>query len=1560
MKSIFALIIFISCLEFSAFGQRVNYENNYNWYLGFNTGAAWQTTDIDNKTKLGWGFTIGKSVWMDFGRPVSVDIRGRYLRGFWEGIDKDTTVGFTNNLTVDSLYNGGGVKRNFLSEQHRIALEIVLHANNFRERTNLDPYVFLGLGITGHNAFGDYITYDKDNGFVDQSYDFSTGDNIDRVYEFPMANGSNSLYEEEKLQWDFMPSLGVGLGYYVTPFVSVGLEHKTTFTLNDYYDGLEENGNNDLYHYTNGYVRFYLGGKKKDLTSSRPVDPVPVQDPVVNNPNTGNNEGTTQPRTPTPPVVTYTRPTSSPYITQVSTYNLGATVTNVSGSENIIFRQNGIVSTDFNYSASTDVFSSNVTLSPGQNVFVITGTNEDGDDAETMIINYERETVTPPVVNITHPASNPETVTTENFNLTANVLNVSGKPQINLTVNGNAITAYNYSTNTSALSYSFSLRPGANTVSITGTNSAGTDSETATILYRPGNTVQPPVVNFTNPSYSPFNTSDANFNLNANVLNVANASQLTFKQNGTVNTNFSFNGTSFSSNVVLIPGQNVFELIGTNTAGQDNASTIIVYNRPAPKPPVVTITNPFNSPVTTSNNTASIIATVLNVNGTNQITMLVNGNTFTNFNFNVQTSNLTANLSLQQGSNVVSITGTNNDGTDSKQTIIIYTPAQTVQPPVVDFTLPTTNPFNTTAASQMINANVFNVANKNQINVLVNGRSVSNFTFNANTHVLGLNTNLIQGANIITITATNEAGVDSDNQTIIRNEPEPQYPPVVTFLNPVNDPLTVYTPNYNVQAKVEHVAGVQNIDLFINGISSTNFSYSASRQIMTFSTGLVNGANNIQITGTNNYGQDVAFTTIIYKRQVTTQPPVVEITTPGPTSTISTQQNFSLEADVLNVSNANQITLTINGNNVGGFIYNANTHNLNYTGNLIAGLNTVVITATNTAGTDSDNAFINYRPQEVIQPPLVSFLQPGSNGTTVGFPGYQMKAKVLHVNSKAGVLVKLNGQIVNPAYYTFNATNKEVRYAATLKAGNNIFEVTGTNTAGNHSASAIINYRTSIIELPCSPPNGIIHLPVINNKTTETQLLKFKAQVIHVRSSNEISLKVNGSNQPFSFNSTTKLVNKDIRLNEGNNVIELKLETRCGKKTLTRTIIYKNAEESCDEPIINAILPALNFTTELNTIPFKASFSNIRVSEQISVTVNGKLYPFSFDNAQHILNTNIELKLGINKIVMTATNQCGSYELVWMVERKPCEKPLISVKTDPLNNVTLSTPNLNIVGSITHLDKRESVTVTQNGRAINFVYDHKTESFSTSTVLQPGINLFVISASSACGKTIKSIKVNYKPVATIKAPTVKITSPTTSPTTTEANTYLIKATTTNVSNANQISATINGTNINFNFNAITQQITFNQNLVDGNNTILITVVNTAGTDYDTKTIIHTAPEKINPPVITIISPTANPHLTNENGRVLVTGNITNISNASQVQVLFNGNTYEGNNPTISNDVYNFRFYVSVTDNRPATTVTFIATNTAGTDNVNQVIQKRTNNTGGGIITIGGSKLGRRN
>ncbi|WP_300664829.1 Ig-like domain-containing protein, partial [Fluviicola sp.] len=1282
------------------------------------------------------------------------------------------------------------------------------------------------------------------------------------------------------------------------------------------------------------YLRFHIR-RHYDRTTYQDTT---VRPPVVTNPVVTDPEWTQPVRN--PPIVDITNPSVTGTTVNSSSYVIKGRIQRVNSSSNVVFRQNGNYITNFTFNPSTQEFQSVVTLIPGQNTFELTGTNDFGSDMDQTVINYVRETPTPPVVTYSNPNSNPTTVQNPTFNLTGTVLNVSGKDKITMTLNGAAVN-FNYNGSTRGITSTLNLITGSNIVTTTGTNQYGSDSETATIIYQPQQVIQPPVVYFVNPNINPYTVNQNTFTLNADVLNVQDAQHVTFKQNGTINNNFAYNAQTdkFVSSVILNPGQNVFEVIGTNTAGSASATTIIIFNRIAPKPPIVTITNPGTNPLETSSSVYNLNATVLNVTQKSQIKVILNGASLPNFNYNAGTNGVTETLNLVTGANVVTVTGTNADGSDSKQTTIIYKPAAIVQPPVVQFTNPNVDPYSTTSASYNVVASVLNVANQSGVNVNVNGANITNFTFTNS--LASFPVNLIEGANIITVTGTNTAGTASKTQTILYRKPVTVQPPVVSFIDPNVNPATSFNATYLVKARVRFVAAASQIVLKINGQVSTNFNYVASSEMMEFTTGLVNGSNVIEITATNAAGSDSKTTLINYRAPNPTLPPVVTITYPAANPYTVNVANSNVTATVLNVDNQQQIQVLVNGNPASGFTYSTSTKVLEMNTPLILGTNTVKITATNSAGTASDETQIIFRREEVIKPPFVTFINPASPGQVVSNEAYVMKAHATNVTTQAQITVKEDGLIVNPSFWTFNPATNEITFNHTLNSGNNIFEVTATNQGGSHTASTSVIYKK--IEVPCNKPVITFKNPNTQNSTVENALFALKAAVANVTSVNQIEVYLNGSLQTAgTFNASTSDFDKSLNLIEGANSIEIKATNSCGFTSVTSIVIMTPKVDPCVAPDINRLKPASDqLVTESETISLSASVSNIKQASQIELKIDGVTIPFTYDEGAHMISANVALTEGTHTIVALVRNECGSKQLTWTVIRNVCKPPVVTItNSSAANGATVTSDAFSLSGTVSNAENQENISVLHNGQNIAFVYNQQTGVITISRSLALGANAITIQVVNRCGKDSKTINVLRNDLVVVTPPTIEITSPSITPLETDQSAQTILIATTGVTSASQVSVTLNGVMTNFDFKASSGAVKFNASYVLGTNVIVATAVTAGGTATDTKMVIYNAPEVIPAPVITLKNPIRCPAVLAA-GNVTITGTIEHVANAGQVSILYNGENVEFSSSMESN-VLTFSFIININASTVSIPLIITARNTSGTDSKSCLISVNPN------------------
>jgi hypothetical protein len=1291
MRRIFTLIVLTITFAMGANAQKsyVNYSKDSRWFFGLNGGATWHTkTEVDNVIRGGYGFTFGRSFGMRPEKLFSWDLRLRYLHGWWGGQNTDqyaldstsasSLPAYGTNLQTyqDSL---GYFIPNFRTQLMSGSIELALNTNRLRENTGWNFQIFGGIGVKGYNSRADLFDgtqiYDYDN--------LNTSSQINILQE---QDGNHETYitgGDSDFEVDWMGSFGAGISYQVSPWASIGISHKMTWTRNDdKFDILPGTGN-DIYHYSNAGIKFHLFGGNNTI----------VTDPIV-------------------------------------------------------------------------------------------------------------EDTTPVDINNYDNADNP-----------------------------------------------------------------------------PPPPVQRPIVDIYDPGTSPYTVEVSNFTIRAYVHHVAGKHNISFKQNGNVNNNFSYNVASdqFSSNVVLQPGQNIFEISGWNEAGQDYESTIIIYKKEVPpiEPPIVTITNPPYSPYTTNNSAFNFASTVLNVDNKSQIKVYFNGQYLSNFNYNLTSKALNASLNLQEGTNTITVTASNQAGSDSKTATIIYEKPQVKQPPIVDFVAPSVDPYTTTQSAANIVATVLNVDSKNDIRVMVNGFIKTNFNFNASTKQVVFNTSLIEGANIIEITGTNSVGSDHEATTIIYNRPEVPKPPIVTYQDPFLDPTIVFSSSYNVVAQVLHVNSASDITLKINGIQSYNFAYSASSKQMTFTTNLLLGSNVIEITATNNVGTDTETRTIVRKKTVPKTPPVVNITYPATDNQVFNTPNITLVSNVLNVNNASNISVWVNNVPTTAFSYNTATKVLSLPLNMIEGLNTIKITGTNSAGTDTDIRKIIYEIPKQPAPPTVDFVNPPSSPHLVTQENYTITANTTNIDSKSQISILFNGSLVQNGFYTLTA-NKQILFNCDLIPGNNVFDITVTNQDGTDNEVAIVTYQ--IDDEPCIIPTVGYISPVPYSTVTDPNVT-IDAQINNWSQGTIVELQVNGVSQGFmSYNTNTSIASLATTLTEGSNAVKVIVTNDCGRNHSTFTLNYQVPEAPCVDPVVTA-LTQLDAVTQNTSVSVQAGVAEVNNANQIAVTVNGSAVTFQYDQGTNTISVdNAQLAIGNNTIIITATNDCGSASISYNIVRKECNTPLIS-NPSHANGSTLGDQSIPFTVSVSNAIET-GIELIVNNIAHSFNFNNGV--VSSAINLQEGTNTIVVNATNACGTATQSYTINYEipcePIA------VSLVTPSTNQITVTDENYNILLHTTGSLIASGVSATLNGNNVNASFDNVTGEISINgMTLVDGANTIVVNLSNDCSSETVTYTVNY---DGCQPPVITVANLT--------NGAVVNTSTIDlnatiqNSNGAANIQLTVNG------------------------------------------------------------------------
>ncbi len=216
---------------------------------------------------------------------------------------------------------------------------------------------------------------------------------------------------------------------------------------------------------------------------------------------------------------------------------------------------------------------------------------------------------------------------------------------------------------------------------------------------------------------------------------------------------------------------------------------------------------------------------------------------------------------------------------------------------------------------------------------MYNGVSQSNFTYDVNTKEVFFQTNLSVGTNTLIVKGTNQFGSDSKDITV---EYTPHVklllPPIITFISPANNNTNSPANTYTFVATVANVQSATGVTAKYNGVGVTNFTYDGFN--FGYSAVLNTGANTLEISATNQDGNDVKTAIVTYKPKAIPKPPVVTILQPTATPTVAIKQ-FGFSFKVTNVTQ-NQVQVFLNGGVITPFTF-ANSCEGTFAANLVTG-----------------------------------------------------------------------------------------------------------------------------------------------------------------------------------------------------------------------------------------------------------------------------------------------------------------------------------------------------------------------------------------------------------------------------------------------------------------------------------------------------------------------------------------------------------------------------------------------------------------------------------------------
>ncbi len=763
--------------------------------FGLNGGLSYQTSDVKARLNgFGAGATLAKNLYYHPASPFTFDVRGRFLYARQYGLDGARSFDIANNIALNGQLDLDylnypaqlGVSEGFVFHNHRtsvgeLAAEAVLSWHTNRMGPGLFFSLYGGAGfyyyltrIDQADTFGEayYEAYAGLDGRTGQNRRALRNDILDGTFE-TVADNLNRTGT-----MNLAPSLGLEAGLQLTPRFALLIGHRITFSGDNLLDGHQwEDARGDWYHYTSLGLAWTLSAGRENTRARAPQISIIYPKPL-------------------------------PHTTANSNGLVKARVTGVDNSSNIACTVNG-------QHMPFDFYNGDLTISfplvPGQNTVQIRAFNDIGRDIESALIIF-RPTgggtgVTPPAppqqppapprplpqppppagkkpnVDFMDPSTSPFYTQSASVQIRVRVEEVSDKNSIRMEVNGQNRSDFYFNPSKEEVTATLSVQTGNTEIKVRASNSYGTDEDKLTVVRTEAQ--QPPVVTINQPSTAESETQKPTASIRATLENVRNSSEITYTVNGQRVSGFEFNASTgvLTHLASLKEGPNNIAIKAVTSAGSDQASVKITYEKPAPPPPpppppppalpkpVITFSVPAQPGAVAIRTPYVVKASILHIKGSADLTFLVNGKAAKGFQFDK--GQFSANINLNEGRNDIEIKAKNQAGETIAQTHVTLRKTKPQDPrgnkPEVTITLvtqPASNPFNPNLATSTLEATIKNVPSKQQIAFTINDQAVTDFEFDPETGAFKAVLRLERGSNQVVLKATTRAGTDQDERTI--------------------------------------------------------------------------------------------------------------------------------------------------------------------------------------------------------------------------------------------------------------------------------------------------------------------------------------------------------------------------------------------------------------------------------------------------------------------------------------------------------------------------------------------------------------------------------------------------------------------------------------------------------------------------------------------------------------------------------------------------------------------------------------------------------------------------
>jgi Domain of unknown function (DUF4082)/Bacterial Ig-like domain/Bacterial Ig domain len=509
----------------------------------------------------------------------------------------------------------------------------------------------------------------------------------------------------------------------------------------------------------------------------------------------------------TAPVVTITAPTSNATTTtSVTPLTIGGTASDAVGVTQITWSNNRGGSGTAAGTTSWSV--TGVVLQTGANVLTVTALDAAGNSSSDAItVTYTPDTTAPAVVITSPTSASSTTVTASSLALGGTASDSVGVTQVTWSNDRGGSGTASGTTNWSVSA--IALQSGVNVLTVTARDAAGnTSGDSISVTYTPDTTL--PAVTITGPtSNTTLTVTTSPLSLSGTASDNVGVTQVSWSNNRGGSGNATGTTSWSVSSITLQSGANILTVTARDAAGNTSTDTLTVTYNPDVTQPAVTITSP------TSNATLTVTTSPMTLGGTASDNIAVTQVSWTNSRGGSGTATgttswTTGNVTLQSGSNTLTVTARDAAGNTRTDVLTVtYTP-DTTQPSVT-ITAPTSNTtLAVTASTMTLGGTASDNIGVTQV-TWTNNRGGSGTATGTTSWTTG-NVTLLSGSNTLTVTARDAAGNTRTDVLTVTYTPPDTTPPTITILLPTsNTTLATTSATVTLSGSASDTVGVTQV-----------------------------------------------------------------------------------------------------------------------------------------------------------------------------------------------------------------------------------------------------------------------------------------------------------------------------------------------------------------------------------------------------------------------------------------------------------------------------------------------------------------------------------------------------------------------------------------------------------------------------------------------------------------------------------------------------------------------------------------------------------------------------